>query len=83
MSVLRAYSIAELLDMIRTHIQQEEKDLETTCIYDIDTWSSSSYADWIGMPRALAAGLHYLGLRPYDPVMHFVFARPRIIESPR
>ena len=80
-SVLRAYSTAELLEMIHSHTQQEEKDTDTTCLYDIDTWSSSSYADWIGMPGALAAGLHHLGLRPYDPVMQFVFARPRIIES--
>ena len=80
-SVLRAYSTAEILEMIDSHTQQEEKDTDTTCLYDIDTWSSSSYADWIGMPGALAAGLHHLGLRPYDPVMQFVFARPRIIES--
>ena len=75
-SVLRAYSTTEILDMLNTHIQQEKQDTGT-CFYDIDTWTSSSFANWIGMPRALIAGLHYLGLRPYDPVMQFVFARPK------
>ena len=66
-SVLRAYSAAELREIVQ--------DIPGSEMYQISTYYSKSYAKWLGLPGYSSKLFSYLGLN--DPVVQFFILEPK------